>query len=38
MEINLYRRRYTRWGVDGYMEIGGEKFCGTTEQIGRAHV
>ena len=31
MEINLYRRRYTRWGVDGYMEIGGEKFCGTTE-------
>ena len=31
MEIVIFRRRYTRWGVDGYMKINNEKFCATTE-------
>ena len=31
MNIILYRRRYSRWGVDGTLVIKGVKVCNTLE-------
>ena len=31
MEIIIYRRRFTRWGVDGTLVIKGTKVCNTIE-------
>ena len=31
MEIIIYRRRFTRWGVDGTIVIGTKVFCETLE-------
>lgn len=29
MNINIFRRRFTPWSVDGTMVIGGKIFCDT---------
>ena len=31
MNIIIYRRRFTRWGVDGTLVIKGVKVCNTVE-------
>ena len=32
MNINIFRRRFTPWSVDGTMVIGGKIFCDTLER------
>ena len=34
MNINIFRRRFTPWSVDGTMLIGGKIFCDTLERPG----
>ena len=34
MNINIFRRRFTPWSVDGTMVIGGKIFCDTLERPG----
>ena len=35
MNINIFRRRFTPWSVDGTMVIGGKIFCDTLERPNR---